>query len=177
MAISDMKEKAKEAGKQVQEKAGQMGEQFREKAGQIGEQVRDQTSQLAGQAQRTMKTTLDEQKGKRLGELTGLAEAVRETGQHLREQHNDSIATYAERAADQIERVVQYVDSRDVSELLSEAEMFARRHPEAFLGGAFMLGLVAGRFLKSSRTHRTSETSYRREDPMTTSSTTASASI
>ena len=156
MAVSDMKEKAKEVGKQVQEKAGQ-----------IGEQVRDQTSEFAGQAQKKMKTTLNEQKEKRMGELTGLAEAVRQTGQHLRNQEKDGIAQYAERAAEQIDRVVQYVDSRDVSELLTEVEMFARRHPEAFLGGAFMLGLVAGRFLKSSRERRKSESSFQRGDPMT----------
>jgi hypothetical protein len=163
MAASDMKEKAKEGGKQVQEKAGQMGEQ-----------IKDQTSQLAGQAQNKVKKTLEEQKGKGIGELSGLAEAVRQTGQTLRDQEKDGIAHYAERAADQIERVVQYVDSRDVTELLNEAEMFARRHPEAFLGGAFMMGLVAGRFLKSSRDHRMTNSRSDQEEPMTVNSSPSS---
>jgi hypothetical protein len=163
MAASDMKEKAKEVGKQVQEKAGQMGEQ-----------IKDQTSQLAGQAQNKVKKTLEEQKGKGIGELSGLAEAVRQTGQTLRDQEKDGIAHYAERAADQIERVVQYVDSRDVTELLNEAEMFARRHPEAFLGGAFMMGLVAGRFLKSSRDHRMTNSRADQEEPMTVNSSPSS---
>lgn len=153
MAVSDMKEKAKEVGKQVQEKGVE-----------LGEQVREQTSQLAGQAQQKVKTTLEEQKGKRLGELSGIADAVRQTGQTLRDQQKDGIAQYAERAAEQIERVVDYVDARDVGELLNEAELFARRHPEAFLGGAFILGLVAGRFLKSSQDRRASEAYARREN-------------
>lgn len=164
MTESDMQEKAKEVGKQVQEKAGQMGKQ-----------IKDQTSQLAGQAQTKVKKNLEEQKGKGIGELSGLAEAVRQTGQTLRDQEQDGIAHYAERAADQIDRVVQYVDSRDVSELLNEAEMFARRHPEAFLGGAFMLGLVAGRFLKSSRDHRMTDSRSDREEQMTVASSPSSS--
>ncbi|MBA3966155.1 MAG: hypothetical protein H0X47_10330 [Nitrospirales bacterium] len=154
MDVSDMKEKAKEVGKQVQEKAGEMGEQ-----------VREQTAQLAGQAQEKVKSTLEGQKGKRLEELSGIADAVRQTGQTLRDQQNDGIAHYAERAADQIERVVDYMDARDVGELLNDTEMFARRHPEAFLGGAFMLGLLAGRFLKSSRDPQMSGSSFHREEP------------
>ncbi|HBP89636.1 MAG TPA: hypothetical protein PKK23_02060 [Nitrospirales bacterium] len=159
MAASDMKEQAKEVGKHMQEKAGQ-----------VGEQIKTQTSQLTGQAQTKVKTTLEEQKGKGVGELSNIAEAVRQTGQHLRDQQKDGIAQYAERAADQMDRLIRYVDSRDVSELLSEAEIFARRHPEAFLGGAFMMGLVAGRFIKSSKERRVSEYSSRQEQTSPTAS-------
>ena len=159
MTVNDMKEKTKEVSRQVEEKAGQMGEQ-----------VREQTSKLVDQAQEKMKTTLEGQKEKRLGELSGIADAVRQTGQTLRDQQKEGIAEYAERAAEQIERLVQYFDSRDVNKLLDEATMFARRHPEAFLGGAFMVGLVAGRFLKSSRNRRISESSTHSGKTMTVGS-------
>lgn len=161
---NDMREKAKELGKQVQEKASE-----------VGEQVRAQSSQLANQAQGKVKRTLESQKQKGVGELSGLAEAVRQTSHTLREQQKESVAQYAERAAEQMDRMAQYFESRDVGELLNEAEMFARRHPEAFLGGAFMMGLVAGRFLKSSRNRRMSDSSsygrqgsFRREEPVAT---------
>lgn len=161
---NDMKEKAKEVGKQVQEKAGH-----------FGEQVREQTSLLANQAQGKVKSTLESQKQKGVGELSGLAEAVRQTGHTLREQQKEGVAHYAERAAEHMDRMAQYFESRDVGELLNEAEMFARRHPEAFLGGAFMMGLVAGRFLKSSRDRRIGgsssygrQESFRREETMAT---------
>jgi ElaB/YqjD/DUF883 family membrane-anchored ribosome-binding protein len=161
---NDMREKAKELGKQVQEKASE-----------VGEQVRAQSSQLANQAQGKVKSTLESQKQKGVGELSGLAEAVRHTSHTLREQQKENVAQYAERAAEQMDRMAQYFESRDVGELLNEAEMFARRHPEAFLGGAFMMGLVAGRFLKSSRDRRIDESSsygrqesYRREESVAT---------
>lgn len=155
---NDMREKAKEI-----------------KASEVGEQVRAQSSELANQAQGKVKRTLESQKQKGVGELSGLAEAVRQTSHTLREQQKESVAQYAERAAEQMDRMAQYFESRDVGELLNEAEMFARRHPEAFLGGAFMMGLVAGRFLKSSRNRRMSDSSsygrqgsFRREEPVAT---------
>ncbi|MEX2491608.1 MAG: hypothetical protein WD425_07580 [Nitrospirales bacterium] len=158
MAVSDMKEKAKE----------------------VGEQVRDQTSQLAGQAQKKVKSSLEDQKSKRLGELSGLAEAVRQTSQNLREQNNDDVAHYTERAAEQMDRMVDYFDSRNVGELLDDTGMFARRHPEMFLGGAFILGLVAGRFLKSSSERKRDDStssgpqeSFRNEKPMEAATPTA----
>ena len=161
---NDMREKAREIGKQVQEKANQ-----------VGEQVRAQSTELANQAQNTVKSTLESQKQKGVGELSGLAEAVRQTSHTLREQQKESVAHYAERAAEQMDRMAEYFESRDVGELLNEAEMFARRHPEAFLGGAFMMGLMAGRFLKSSRDRRIDESSsyerqesFRREEPTAT---------
>lgn len=159
MAASELNEKGKDLKNQMQEKAGQ-----------VGEQIKEQTSHLTAQVLTKAKSTLEEQKEKGTGELSGLSHAVRQTSQHLRNQQREGIAHYAERAADQIDRVVQYVDSRDVTELLNETERFARRHPEVFLGGAFMLGLVAGRFLKSSREGQMAGTSFHPEESMTAGS-------
>ena len=160
---NDMREKAREIGKQVQEKANQ-----------VGEQVRAQSTELANQAQNTVKSTLESRKQQGVGELSGLAEAVRQTSHTLREQQKESVAQYVERAAEQMDRMAQYFDSRDVGELLNETEMFARRHPEAFLGGAFMLGLVAGRFLKSSRDRGIDESSsYEQQESFRRKETTA----
>lgn len=165
MATEDLKEKAREMGKQTQEKAGQM-------AGQ----AREQATVLAGQAQEKMKRTLDEQKERGVGELSSLAQAVRQTGQQLREQRKETIANYVDRTAEQMDKIIHYVDSRDVGELMTEAETFARRHPEAFLGGAFVLGIIAGRFIKSSRNRRMAEPLSRWEEPVTTASSTGRTS-
>jgi|GEM_PF-776749 len=56
----------------------------------------------------------------------------------------------ADRAAGELDRVADYVQSRSIGELLHEVEGFARREPALFLGGTFALGLLGGRFLKSS---------------------------
>ena len=124
---------------QVKEKAGQAADQAKEKAGELTEQAKEQaTSRLEGQ------------KGLAVERLGTLAQAVRQTGQQLREQDKAGFAQYAESTADQIERFSGYLRERDVNQLISETESFARRQGPLFLAGAFALGLLGGRFLKSS---------------------------
>ena len=57
---------------------------------------------------------------------------------------------YVEKAADQIERFSGQLRQKDVSELLSDAQRFARQRPAVFIGAAFTAGVLAARFLKSS---------------------------
>ena len=47
--------------------------------------------------------------------------------------------------------VADYVQRADVREMMNEVEDFARRRPAVFIGSAFAVGLLAARFLKSSR--------------------------
>ena len=105
---------------------------------------------LSGQVQEKIKRQVEEQKIRGVQELAGMVEAIRQAGQHLRVRQKDTIAHFTDLAADTIDRAIRYVELRDVSELLKEAQSIARRHPEAFWGGAFMVGMMAGRFLKSS---------------------------
>ena len=56
--------------------------------------------------------------------------------------------------ADHVERVSGYLEERDVNQLLEDAENFARRQPELFIGGALIAGLLVGRFIKSSSERR-----------------------
>jgi hypothetical protein len=62
-------------------------------------------------------------------------------------------ADLAERASRGIEGVASYVANTDVRGLVRDTEQLARRQSALFFGGAFMLGLAVGRFLKSSPEH------------------------
>ena len=61
-----------------------------------------------------------------------------------------AIAGAAETAADQAERVAIFLRDNDAREILSKIEDAARRQPLLFLGGAFVLGVAASRFLKAA---------------------------
>ena len=93
---------------------------------------------------------LSTQKDKATEGLGGVAQAVRQTTEHLRSNQHETVARYAEQAADQIERFSQRLKDKDVSELLNDAQRLARRKPALFVGGAFAIGLLGARFLKSS---------------------------
>jgi hypothetical protein len=112
---------------------------------------------VVGQVQEQATTRLDRQKETAATGLSSVADAVRQVGQNLRGQGEEQgaivqyAAQYGDKAADQIERLTDYLRRNDATQLVREVEGFARRQPALFLGGAFLLGLAGARFLKSSR--------------------------
>jgi len=94
---------------------------------------------------------LSNQKGRATDGLDVVAQAVRQTTQQLRDGQHDTIAQYVDRAAEQLERFSSAIRSKEVPDLLREARQLARRQPALFIGGSFAVGLLAARFLKSSR--------------------------
>jgi hypothetical protein len=90
------------------------------------------------------------QKDRATDTLGTLAGAVRQSTQSLRDQHQDTVAQFVERAADQVERWSATLRDRDVGQLMTDVQQFARRQPALFIGGAFVGGVLVARFLKSS---------------------------
>jgi hypothetical protein len=93
---------------------------------------------------------LSSQKDRAMDGLAGLARAVRQSTQSFRDIQQDTVAEYVERAGHRIEQLSVRLRERDATELLQDAQRFARRRPLVFIGTAFALGVVATRFLKSS---------------------------
>jgi hypothetical protein len=60
------------------------------------------------------------------------------------------IAEFASTAADRAEDLARYLRETDVREMIGNVENFARRQPLLFLGGAFVLGVAASRFIKAA---------------------------
>jgi len=93
---------------------------------------------------------LSTQKNLAFDGIGSVAQAVRQSTHHLREQQHDTLAGYVEQAADQIERFAQQLRGKDLDELFDDAQRMARRQPAVFIGSAFALGLIGARFFKSS---------------------------
>jgi len=131
--------------------SGSVREQIGEQVGPAAEKVQDKAGQAFGQVRQQVTSQLDSQKDKAAEGLTQAADAVRKTTEQLRQQEQmGAVANYAEDAAETIERLAGFLRERDMSQLMSETERFARQRPTMFLASAFTLGLVAARFLKSS---------------------------
>ena len=97
---------------------------------------------------------LNEQKTRATDSLGSVAQAVRQSTHHLREQQYDTVAQFVERAADQIERFSNHLRERDLNDLVQEAQRFARQQPAVFIGSSFAAGMLAARFIKASRPTR-----------------------
>jgi hypothetical protein len=112
-------------------------------------------SGIVAQVKERATAQLRTQKDRATDGLGSIAQAVRQTTGKLREDQQDIVAQYVEKAADQIERLSNGLRDKDVNELLEDAQRFARRQPALFIGGSFAVGLIAARFLKSSSDART----------------------
>lgn len=77
-----------------------------------------------------------------------LASSVRSASSDLSDQ--PAIATLATTAADGTERVATFLRETDAREMVGAVEDIARRQPLLFVGGAFLLGIAASRFIKAA---------------------------
>ena len=102
--------------------------------------VRDQAS-----------SQLENQKERATRGLGNVAQAVRHTTDRMREAGHEGFASYVQQAADQLDGFARGLQNKSLDEVVKDVQLFARRHPALFIGGAFGLGLLGGRFLKSSR--------------------------
>ena len=66
------------------------------------------------------------------------------------ETEQPQIAEFASTAADQAEALAGYLRENDVRQIIGNVEDFARRQPLLFVGGAFLLGMAASRFIKAA---------------------------
>jgi hypothetical protein len=120
---------------------GTIAAKSHETAEQMKEAVVDQVNQVRDKAQSAKDHTSDR--------IRGVATQLRGVGDTLREE-DPLVAGLADRASDGVENLARYVSSATPQSFVRDTENLARRQPALFFGGAFLLGLAAGRFLKSS---------------------------
>ena len=116
-----------EAGQQATESAGHLAE----RAADIGIQQADRGREMAAEG------------------LDKLARTVRRVSTDM-QTDQPQIANAALTAADQAEKVAQYLRETDARQIISNVEDTARRQPLLFIGGAFLLGLAASRLIKAA---------------------------
>lgn len=116
-----------------------LASEAREGTGRVARKAKQQVGDLAGR-----------QKDEAAESLGSLAGALRDTADRLKGEDQALFGRYAGLVAEQAEELAGYVRRQDVGALVRDLETFARRHPDVFLGGAFLAGVMAARFLKSS---------------------------
>jgi hypothetical protein len=123
-------------------------------AGAPLDQAREKAQRLVSSAQEraveTVQARFDQQKMRAADSLSSVAQTLRSTTQNF-QASDDGIGRYINEAADRVDNLAHYLHDRELNEIVDQVEDFARRQPVAFLGGAFALGVLGARFLKSSQ--------------------------
>lgn len=119
-------------------------ESLKQTANETLTQVKEKTTDL-----------LSEQKGNLTSGLSSVAQSIRQVSESLRQTDEPNkigqmTAQYGSDFARQIDKFSRYIENADFRDLARDLEGYARRQPALFIGGAFTLGLLAARFLKTS---------------------------
>lgn len=131
------------------------GGSAREQIREVRDQVVDQAKSTFQRARERAGSSLGESKGQFADQFGAIAGALRRTTEHLRSEDQQRIAGLTETVAHQVEQVADYLRSKDARAMRQDMENLARRQPALMLGGAFVLGLIGARFLKSSERKQT----------------------
>jgi ElaB/YqjD/DUF883 family membrane-anchored ribosome-binding protein len=134
--------------------AGGATDQAKEKAQQATDQAREKAQEAAGKAKNRLATEVDTRSTQAGEQLRSTSDDVRSVASELRGQGKDRPAELAEKAAERVQRLGDYLHRSDGDRLLRDVEDFARGKPWAVAAGGLALGFAASRFLKASSSRR-----------------------
>jgi hypothetical protein len=118
--------------------------EMKQQTGSVAESAKD----LAAQAGDKLLSSVAEQKAAGADFVSGMAGAMRRAANEFGDV--PQAAQYIRLAADQIDSVSDSFRRRDLNQLVSDVQDFARRQPTAFMGAAVLAGFAVMRFLKTS---------------------------
>ena len=104
---------------------------------------------MASKASEKLMDVAEQQKSAGADFVSGIADAVRNAAGSFDNQIPQA-GEYIRYAADHMADMSDALRRRDVRQLVSGVETFARQQPTAFLGLTFLAGFAAVRFLRSS---------------------------
>lgn len=129
-----------------------------------GREIADEARATAEQTKQRMAEQLDERKGSVAREVHGLARALRTTADECeRQEQGSSIAGYARRAADGVERVGDAIERKSLSEMLSDLERVSRERPLLVGTAAVIAGLLGARIARTATQSRREQLSLEDE--------------
>ena len=141
----------------ARDEAAGVGQHAREAGGQVAQTATDQARQVAAETGRQARDLLGEAQGQALDQASAqqqkaaqqLHSVADEVGQMAANSGQSGVASeFARQAADRMHGAASWLEQRQPGDLLDEVRNFARRRPGAFLIGAAVAGLAAGRLTR-----------------------------
>ena len=142
-------EQAKQVAQDLKDKASTVAESVTAAAKEETAAIESAAKEVLDEATDKLRSAVSEQKAAGADYLDTVSRAIQRAAGEF-ETDVPVAAQYLRRAGSQLGDVAEAVRHRDMRELVTEVEDFARRQPTLFFGGALLFGFAAVRFLKSS---------------------------
>jgi len=151
MTTSDSASQVKDVTAEHAQQAA-YGMQARDVASTAADQVQAVTSETVRQARNLLSEAKDQASSQAANQTQRAATSLRSLSDELRQMawsgSGGPATELVHQAADRLEHGAGYLENRQPADLLEELRSYARRRPGAFLAGAAVLGLVAGRLTR-----------------------------
>jgi ElaB/YqjD/DUF883 family membrane-anchored ribosome-binding protein len=125
-----------------------------DKAKQKSQEAADRSKRLVGvladEARREVETRLNDRKDFVASGVETLAQALRDGSEQMRAQGQAAPARVLDMVAGGVAQFGGTLQNKEIDQIIRDTERFARDRPGVFLAAALAVGVVAGRFLKSS---------------------------
>jgi hypothetical protein len=150
------KEQAAEVGSSATQAAGQVAQTSKEQATEVAQEAKRQVRDLAGEVRTQVTDQASSQQSKLAGTLHSLGDELQQIASGNGGQ--SGIATdLADQFSSKIKDIAGMLENREPGELIDEVRSFARQRPGAFLLGAAVAGVLAGRMTRGTVAARSSD--------------------
>jgi hypothetical protein len=155
--VDAAKEKASDALGSAGEHGSHVAETAKDEAMKVATEAKEKATDLLGD----LRTQVDEQSKT---QLKGLAAKLGELADEIQDmvsgsQQGGTASGVAQQLADKTHQLSSRLDSREPMDLLEDVRGFARRRPAAFLAGAAVAGVLAGRLTRGAKASQSDDTS------------------
>lgn len=141
------KEQAGPVGQTAAQAGGQVAQTTKEQAANVVGEAKQQARDLVGEARTQVGDQAGQQKGRAVEGIRSLAGELDDMAQ---QGGQSGLATeVAKQVASRAHGLADHLDRHEPAELLDQVRAYARRRPVAFLAGAAVLGVLAGRMTRN----------------------------
>lgn len=146
----------------ARDQAGQVASSATDKAGQVAQTTKEQAQEVVSEATAQARHLTGELRSEATDQantqLSRLVETLRTAGDDLEQMiqgggANDSgmVADLAGQLRTHVRDITGYLDGKEPGDLFDDLQQYARRRPGAFLLGATIAGVVAGRLTRGAK--------------------------
>ena len=128
-----------------------------EKTQEAAQVAQEKAQEVKGAARDRVRAEVDTRSTQAGEQAATVAQDVRSVGEHLRGEGKDKPAELADKAAERVAQIGDYLKRSDGDAILRDAERLGREKPWAVMAGGIALGIAASRFLKASSSRRYQE--------------------